>query len=203
MTGEEIHKLLSKGKFSESAGLTELVETHISWVIVCDDFVYKIKKPIKYSFLDFSTLELRRHFCERELELNQRFSKNIYLEILPIYKHNGQYVVGGNDGTIVDYTLKMRKLDSEKQMDVLLAKNKVSGLDIKNLAEMVVQFYKKATIINEKNVFEIRKKFNDIGLDAEFLSQHLDMDVEQMIDDAIEFSNTFLNKNKSLLLTKR
>ncbi len=84
MTKNQIDKLISEGVFPEPPGQRELVETHISWVILCDAYVYKIKKQIEYSFLDFSSLELRKHFCERELELNQRFSKDIYLEVWPV-----------------------------------------------------------------------------------------------------------------------
>jgi hypothetical protein len=61
------------------------------------------KKPIKYSFLDFSTLELRKYFCERELELNQRFSENIYLEVLPIYELQDSYLISGREGTLIDH----------------------------------------------------------------------------------------------------
>ena len=102
MTTAEINKLLSHGKFPETTLQRKLVETHISWVILCDRFVYKIKKPIKYSFLDFSTLELRKQFCERELELNQRFSDNIYLEVLPICELQGDFSIGDNEGVLVD-----------------------------------------------------------------------------------------------------
>lgn len=202
MTQGDIHKLLFNGKFPETTVQTVLVETHISWVILCDQFVYKIKKPIKYSFLDFSTLEKRRFFCERELELNRRFSKNIYLEVLPIYERDGYYEIGGQAGEAMDYTLKMRKLDPERQMDVLLSKNKVSKLDITLLAERIVQFHNNTNSILEKNAMDIKEKFKDLGLEIAFLSQHFDVDVAQVVTDAIKFSNTFLKENESLLLAR-
>ncbi len=169
MTRGDIHKLLSNGKFPETTVQTVLVETHISWVILCDQFVYKIKKPIMYSFLDFSTLEKRRFFCERELELNRRFSKNIYLEVLPIYERDGYYEIGGQAGEAMDYTLKMRKLDSERQMDVLLSKNKVNESDITILAERIAEFHKNTKSIHEKNELYIREKFNNLDLLKEFI----------------------------------
>ena len=202
MTEAGIHKLLSHGKFPDATLHTKLVETHISWVILHDEFVYKIKKPIKYSFLDFSTIQLRRHFCERELALNQRFSTNIYLEVLPIHERVGHYEVGGKRGTIVDYTLKMRKLDPEKQMDVLLSRDKVNESDIERLAERLVLFHKSTDIIKEKNVLGIGEKFRDLGLEKEFLSQHLDLDIERIIKDALEFSDNFLIENELLLRTR-
>ena len=103
MTKKEIDKLISDGEFPEATYQRKLIETHASWVILCDAFVYKIKKPLKFSFLDFSTLELRKHFCERELELNRRFSKNIYLEVLPVYQSDSGFSIGinGNSPTHV------------------------------------------------------------------------------------------------------
>ncbi len=202
MTETQIDKLLSKGIFPEASRQRNLVETHISWVIVCDRFVYKLKKPIKYSFLDFSTAELRKHFCERELELNQRFTKDIYLEVLPIYLFEGNYSVGGTAGTLVDYALKMRKLDPEKQMDVLVTKNKVTQTDIKNLAERIAEFHTNTTIINVKNVLDIKEKFNDLALEKEFLKKHIGLQSEDIINRAIIFSDTFLEKNKELLKTR-
>ena len=61
-----------------------VVQTHISIVFVADEFVYKVKKPVNFGFLDFSTLEKRKHYCHQEIELNRRLSKDIYLDVLPI-----------------------------------------------------------------------------------------------------------------------
>ncbi len=202
MTETQLDKLLSNGVFPEATMQRDLVETHISWVILCDRFVYKLKKPIRYSFLDFSTPELRKHFCERELELNRRFSKDIYLEVLPIYLCEGNYSVGGTEGTLVDYALKMRKLDPEKQMDVLVAKNKVTQTDIENLAKRIAGFHTNTTIINAKNVFDIKEKFNDLALEKEFLKKNIGLHSEDIINSAIKCSDTFLKNNRELLKTR-
>lgn len=199
MTQEEIDRLLVKGKFPEPAYQRELLETHISWVIVCTDFVYKIKKPMRYSFLDFSTLELRKYFCERELELNQRFSRNIYLEVLPIYESQGQFAIGGAEGTLVDYALKMSKLNPKMQMDVLVSQNKVGKKDITKLARRVANFHKNAIIIYDKNAIDLKEKFNDLTEVKQFLSQKLDTEYGNRIDSAIKASDNFLQKNEGLL----
>jgi aminoglycoside phosphotransferase family enzyme len=83
MTKDLINKLLDDGRFPEFTHQFELIETHISWVIIGDQFVYKIKKPIQYTFLDFSSIELRKHFCEREIELNKRLTEDIYIDVQP------------------------------------------------------------------------------------------------------------------------
>ncbi len=201
MTKEQIDRLLAKGIFPEDTGHRELVETHISWVILCDQFVYKIKKPIKYSFLDFSSLELRKHFCEKELELNRRFAKNIYIDVLPLYyfAFEDRYCVGGAEGTILDYCTKMYKLDPEKQMDVLLSKKKVCEFDIKNLAITIADFHKSTEVIYKKNVFYSREEFNDLGAEKGFLKEYLGLLSEDIIDRALHFSDKFLDHNSALL----
>jgi aminoglycoside phosphotransferase family enzyme len=206
MNQTEINRLISHGKFPEPSEETKLVETHISWVILCDQYVYKIKKPINYSFLDFSTLDLRKHFCQRELELNRRFTENIYLEVLPIYEANDGFQIGGKgaelpecQGNIVEYTLKMRKLDPDKQMDVLVLKKKVSPFEINDLARRIAEFHKTANILFEKNVLSVQEKFNDLGDEMEFLRKNIDADSARTIEQAIKISDAFLNKNESLL----
>ncbi len=199
MTKNQIDKLISEGVLPEPTEHRKLVETHISWVILCDRYVYKIKKPIKYSFLDFSTLEQRKYFCERELELNQRYSRNIYLEVLPIYELQGQFSIGGSEGNVVDYALKMSKLDPEKQMDVLVSLNKVSDADIINLAQHIADFHKNATIIYDTSAVDVGEEFNDLAEARLFLSENLCSEYGNRIDSALKASDTFLQKNKKLL----
>ena len=199
MIKEQVEKLLYEGQFPEISHQKKLVETHISWVIICDEFVYKIKKPVLYSFLDFSTLALRKHFCEREIELNRRLSQNLYLEVVPVFALNGHYSIGQQEGQIIDYAVKMRKLDPEKQMDVLLAKNKVGPTDIKNLAKRIADFHSYAKVIYKKNVLDLKIKFNELEAEKEFLLENTDPDTCNRIDGAIEKSNIFLNSNTELL----
>ena len=110
MTQQNIEQLIAQKGFPENPVSVELIETHISWVIVCDNFVYKIKKPIHYSFLDFSTLEKRKFFCEREIELNKRLTENIYLDVQPV-KYNAQIFIGDGEGKIIDYAVRMNRID--------------------------------------------------------------------------------------------
>ena len=72
----------------------ELIQTHISWVITTGDFAYKVKKPVNFGFLDFTTLARRKYFCEQELRLNRRLSPELYLEVLPIARQGGSFRLG-------------------------------------------------------------------------------------------------------------
>ena len=202
MIKEQINKLVSKGIFPEDYGKRELIETHISWVIMCGPFVYKIKKPLHYSFLNFSTLKMRKHFCNREIELNKRLTENIYLDVQAVHKWQDTFVVGGNRGPIIDYAVRMNKVDREKQMDHLLIKNKVTESDIKNLAKKIASFHKHAAIIHKKNFPDIQEKFNDLEAEKEDLAKHLGSKYRRIIIHAIEASNLFLEKNKELLKSR-
>lgn len=199
MTKQQIDELLSNGSFPEISNHKELIETHISWVILCDEFVYKIKKPVHYPFLNFSTLELRKYYCNREIELNRRFSENLYLEVLPVSLLNGHYTIGQENTLVIDYAVKILKLDPDKQMDVLLSGNKVTSADIKILAECIATFHKNTEVIFDKNVLDLKMEFKELESQKEFLSENLGKDIGKLIDLSIETSNTFLHKNKRLL----
>ncbi len=199
MTQEQISSLVSKGEFPETIHERELIETHISWVIVCDQFVYKIKKPVQYSFLDFSTLVLRKHFCEREIELNQRLTDNIYIDVQPICEWQGRLIMGGREGTITDYAVRMYKQDRDKQMDRLLLQNKVSDSDIKSLARKIALFHQRTEIFYKKDMLDIQEKFNDLEKEKKFLEENIGVNNSDIITRAIKSSGTFLEKNKEIL----
>jgi uncharacterized protein len=84
----------------------ELMQTHASFVLLTGDFVYKLKKPVNFGFLDYSTVANRQHFCQEELRLNQRGARELYLEVVAISKQGNRYHFG-NEGEIVDYAVKM------------------------------------------------------------------------------------------------
>ena len=203
MTSAEIDRLVSEGEFPDKTSRRELIETHISWVILCDEFVYKIKKPHRFSFLDFSTLSLRKHFCEREVELNRRLTPHVYLGVVPILSHQNTLIMDGSEGTVIDYAVKMRKLSVDKRMDKLLANNEVTEINIDNLAEKIADFHKRAAIIYDKDLEEIREEFNDLESIKEYVIRELGATYGSIIDRAVEFSNLFLDRHKNLLARRR
>lgn len=202
MTKEQINSLCSEGRFPVRESCGELVETHISWVLLCDRFVYKIKKPVHYSFLDFSTLQRRKHFCEREIELNRRLTKKIYVDVQPVLEVNSRTVIGGRRGTLIDYAVRMHKMDRDTQMDRLLFHHRVTDGDIRNLAKKIASFHKNTKIIYEKNFLDVQDMFNDLGSVKDFLSEYLDNSTRGIIDYAIDTSDKFLNKNRELLRSR-
>jgi aminoglycoside phosphotransferase family enzyme len=113
-------------------------DTHISWVLLTGDFAYKIKKPIKLVFLDYSTLEKRKHYCELELELNRRWAPDVYLDVVPVCGSFQAPVVGGK-GTPIEYAVKMKQFPQSAQLDAQLAAGRLVDADMVDLAETVAK----------------------------------------------------------------
>lgn len=191
MQESEIKNLLSNGIFERQPLNGQLEETHISWVVLTDKHAFKIKKPIKLRFLDFSTLEQRKYFCDREVALNSRFS-DIYEKVVPLTLKEGKWHVDG-EGEAVDYAVKMQRLLTDKRMDSLLKKNKVSEEDVKSLAKVISAFHKKAEKVY--TVFELKtaqETFNEISSIKVWVDDQLGASWTTLIDDSITWSNEFL-----------
>lgn len=118
----------------------QVLETHISWVLLTGEFAYKIKKPVNLGFLDFSTLGLRRHYCEEELRLNRRLAPELYLELVEIRGAPQAPRVGG-EGPVLEYAVKMREFPQEALASARLASGKFGALEIDALAARVAEFH--------------------------------------------------------------
>ena len=146
-----VDALLCPTAYPEDPGKIELIQTHISFVFLTKNFVYKVKKPVNFGFLDFSTLKKRWFFCEKELELNRRLCPEIYLEVVPI---NQSSIIKINGvGETVEYALKMKRLPQEKIMTVLLNENKVDNKIIDEIAKKIAQFHSNAQTSTEIEAF--------------------------------------------------
>jgi len=117
------------------------IQTHISWVFIAPPFVLKVKKPVNLGFLDFTTLEKRKYFCQREIELNRRFCPEIYLGALPIYKTDSGFSFE-RPGEIVEYAVKMRKLPHGWFLSELLEKNLVGEKQLNRVISTLRRFYR-------------------------------------------------------------
>src|SRR3990172_5591845 len=135
-----IEALLSPDAYPHSVDRVELRQTHISYVLLAGDFVYKVKKPLDLGFLDYTTLERRRHFCEEELRLNRRLCQGTYLGVVPIAFVEGEVKVDAK-GTVADYAVKMRRLPEDGMMDRLLEQNGVTSTHLTLLARRLADFH--------------------------------------------------------------
>ncbi|RBP26439.1 hypothetical protein DET50_11820 [Marinobacter pelagius] len=118
----------------------QVIETHISQVILTGDYAYKIKKPMDFGFLDFSTLERRKHFCEEELRLNRRLASKLYLEVLPVTGTPEQPVIGG-DGEPFEYAIRMRQFDQDQLFDRLQERGQLTPELLTSVARQAAEFH--------------------------------------------------------------
>ena len=107
----------------------QVIETHISWVVLTGPFAYKVKKPMNFGFLDFTSLEAREHFCAEELRLNQRLTQDLYLEVLPITGSAEAPQLGG-EGPAIEYALKMRQFPRDGLLSTLQANGELTPAHI-------------------------------------------------------------------------
>jgi hypothetical protein len=142
-----IEALRSPAAFAHAVDKIDLIETHISWVLLAGEFVYKIKKPVTLDFLDFHDLEQRKFFCEEELRLNRHWAPDIYLDVIPITRHNGQVQFGGS-GTAIEYALRMRRFDQDKLLDRQLQLGLVKAADLSELGAHIADRHQAAPVVD-------------------------------------------------------
>jgi aminoglycoside phosphotransferase family enzyme len=147
---ELVQALLEPQAYPDTTPEVELLQTQISYVFLTGDHVYKIKKPVDFGFLDYSTLDKRHYFCQKEIELNRRLCPDAYLGVVPITSDVGRFEVDGK-GKIVEYAVHMRRLPEESMMNVLLTKNEVTPEMINKVAKIIAGFHEKAATGDEIN----------------------------------------------------
>jgi aminoglycoside phosphotransferase family enzyme len=193
-----VEALMKPEAYPEDPGRIELVQTHISFVFLTQNFVYKVKKAVNLGFLDFTTLEKRRFFCEKELELNKRLCGDMYLEVVPINRSNVIKIKG--EGETVEYAVKMKRIPQEKMLSRLLEENKVDEKLVGRIAKIIADFHKKA---------ETNKRISEFGSlaiietnwkenfeqTAEFIGKSISLKDFKQIQERIE---DFLKRNTSL-----
>lgn len=196
MTPDQIRSLCEKGYYKDSRIKGELIETHISWIVLSNELVFKIKKPVKFSFLDFSTRSQREIFCKQEVALNSRFS-DIYLGTEPIFFKDGKWVIAGTGDEPVDFAVVMRKMDNHKRMDRLMESGKVDQVAVKELAKTIARFHIQAEKMSAPfELDKVKTIFNDIlTVEDLLLEGHGRRELKQLIRKAIQMSDSFLEKN--------
>lgn len=181
----------------------EMLQTHISAVFLAGDEVYKLKKPVHFSFLDYSTLPLRQHYCHEEVRLNHRLAPTVYLGVVPLLRVGNDYhireVVNMRDATIVEYLVRMRRLPPERTLAALLAAGQVTKVGIHALAKRLVHFHntaatKDAAIYGApETVWQaLADNFHDT---APFVGQTIS---EKQYVHIQEFSHSFFREHQTL-----
>lgn len=191
--------ILNDGKFPHPFHDRQLVETHLSYIVLGRSFAYKFKKEIKYSFLDFSTIKQRKYFCEREVQLNNRFSKGIYLGVVPVRQHGSEIWVDGTEGKIIDYAIKMKRLKDDRQMHRMLEHHQVTLKHVEDIASTIRKFHQQTTIIHKPfDLALFAARFNDLQSVSAFIGKSLGPASATIIANAVRLSDAFLKRHQDL-----
>lgn len=178
----------------------ELKQTHISYIFIAGDYVYKIKKPVDFGFLDFTSLDKRRRYCLKELELNKRLAPDVYLKVLPISRDNdGNYLLESKKN-IVEYALKMRKLPEERMLKRLFAEGKADISLMDAIARKVVSFHKQAATGGEiDKMGSLKTIFHNHEENFAQTASYIDATIPRHKYDFIKsYVHNFLDNNSEL-----
>jgi aminoglycoside phosphotransferase family enzyme len=196
---ELVRALLAPQAYPGPPRRIELVQTQISWVFLADDLVYKVKKPVDFGFLDYSTLDKRLALCVKEVQLNQRLCPEAYLAVVPVTLDEGRIVMDGI-GDILEYAVQMRRLPQDRMMDALLAKDAVTPDMVRTVAEKLADFHAQAATggaIDEMGSLEVITK----TIDGVFVRD--DLHIGDLIDAgeyrrALDYEHGFIRDNAEL-----
>lgn len=139
-----ISELSDRGRYPFPVADIEVVQTHISVVFLAGQFVYKIKKPVKLPFLDFSTLDQRRHFCDEEVRLNRRLAPDVYVAVVPVTADDSGIRFEGA-GKTVEWAVKMRRLPEAATLEQRVLRNEIDVAHVRSLARRLAEFHAIAT----------------------------------------------------------
>lgn len=140
-----VHALQNPKAYPHKPREIELIQTQISFVFLTGDYVYKVKKPVDFGFLDFTTLEKRRFYCYQEVMLNRRLCPDTYLGVVAITREGEDFLVEGS-GKEVEYAVKMHRLPHQRMMDELLQSDQVTPEMMQRVAERLAKFHRQAEI---------------------------------------------------------
>jgi uncharacterized protein len=138
-----IGEMLTPNVYRHPVNRMRVCETNISWVVLTGLYAYKIKKSVRFDFIDASTLARRHHLCEEELRLNRRLSPALYLDVVPITREPGGLRVDG-EGVIVEYAVRMRQFDASQELSALLDHGDVEQQELADLGLRLARFHEDA-----------------------------------------------------------
>ncbi|GAB5552370.1 MAG: hypothetical protein Sapg2KO_19610 [Saprospiraceae bacterium] len=204
MTTREINLLHRDLYIKHGPEWVDLISTHASWVLLTPEFAYKIKKPVQFSFLDYSTLEKREAACWEEMRLNKELAKNLYLDVVEIREEKNRYTLEGSGTNLIDFALKMKRMNPKRQMDILLHTDQVSAEDVLAIAENLTLFHQKAERrYDVVDLDTLKNQFNDIAVILPFLEKHFPEEASSTIENSIELSDQFLAQHLDRLLERQ
>jgi len=199
-----IEDLKNPDALPEKTAKVDVVQTHISVVFVADSFVYKIKKPVNFGFLDFSTLEKRKHYCHQEVTLNRRLARDLYVDVLPVSLVMGKYTLIGQGGEPVEYAVKMKRIPDDRLMKSLFEAGKVTPEHLVEIAKVLSEFHSGARTSSEIAQYAEPEKFK-INTDENFqqVQDYCGLSIsKQQFRDVQAYTNDFYKTHRDLFFKR-
>ena len=147
-----ISALQNTALYNHAVSAFSIIETHISWVILTGNYAYKIKKPVDFGFIDFTTLDKRRFYCEEELRLNRRYAPDLYLETVAIRGSHAHPQLGG-EGKTIEYAVKMREFSQDNLLSSFAEKKHLESKHIDSMATVICDFHSTATVASVDSLY--------------------------------------------------
>ncbi|MDX6751664.1 hypothetical protein SH611_17805 [Geminicoccaceae bacterium 1502E] len=163
-TEERLAFLGDPASYPDRPTSVQRLDTHMAWVFLAGAHAWKLKRPVRYPFLDFSTIELRRRDCEAELRLNRRLAPDVYLGVVPLIRRTDGRLRLGGDGEPVDWLVQMRRLDAMLFLDRLIARGSVPEAALRSAARLLAGFYRSAPpslLTPEESLDDLRRRTRD------------------------------------------
>lgn len=195
--------LMEPAAYPQPTSRVELIQTHISWVFLTDNFAYKMKKPVDLGFLNFTTLRRRHHYLHEELILNRRLCPEIYLAVLPIVVHKAGVRVGGK-GHAQEYILKMVRMPQERMMDEVADRGELNREIMDRIIQRLVPFYEQAATgpridkFGEPTIISYNHEEN-FSRTAALVGQLLS---RELFEEIQSFARSFLARQRPLFLKR-
>ncbi|MDY6974395.1 MAG: phosphotransferase [Thermodesulfobacteriota bacterium] len=181
-----------------------VVQTHISIVFVADKFVYKVKKPVNFGFLDFSTLEKRYHFCRQEVRLNRRLSEDLYIGVVPITFDGKKYTMRQGTGEVVEYAVKMKRFPEDRLMKSLFERGALTIEHLDKIALHLARFHAGALRSHEIDQFGKPERFR-VNTDENFaqVEKYITITIERKNFDALrKWTDAFYAANRDTFIER-
>jgi aminoglycoside phosphotransferase family enzyme len=191
--------LLRPEIYPDRPRVIKFIETHISLLFLTGNHVYKLKKPVNFGFLDFTSLEKRKFFCEQEIRLNRRLSPAIYLGVVSITREGDRIHLEGT-GDPVEYAVKMKQIPEEKLMDKLLEKKQVTPRMIEAVSEKLVKFYFAAETNDLiKSFAKPERVKQDTDENFEQTEKYVDVTISREVYEEVKKkTNDFFRRNEKI-----
>ena len=203
ITPHILESLRNPSAYPVPTGTVELLQTHVSWLFITDSHVFKLKKPVNFGFLDFSTIEQRRFYCHEELRLNRRLCPDIYERVVEL-RATAAGASFTDEGSVIDHAVMMKRLPADRMLDRLIESGSVSGDEIRVIARTISNFHSNAPtsphIAEFGSTEQIRFNWQEnFEQTRSFLTSTLPASVRDTIHSYV---NRFLDANR-LLFSER